>query len=93
MYVISACCTFLRNSLLPFQCTIEELEQDNIIAPELHALMEKLGNKVSKRKEDVDEKGSISLKKDPLAFYDRYFKHLEKLINFSDNYLYKIQFL
>jgi hypothetical protein len=56
MCVIPAYCVFLKNALLPFQCTIKELEWDSITAPERHPLTEKLRNKISKRREDVDEK-------------------------------------
>jgi hypothetical protein len=45
--IILAYCAFLENALLPFQCTIKELDWDNITAPELCPLMEKLRNKMS----------------------------------------------
>jgi hypothetical protein len=71
--------------------------------------MEKLRNKMNQRNEDMffgggeqteemllklDEKNSIYIKKDFLAFYEQSLEHLEKWFEFSDNsYLYKIQFL
>jgi hypothetical protein len=104
--VIPAYCAILKYAFLPFQCIIEELELDNITAQDLYSLMEKLRIKISQRKEDtfigkeleqmllkLDEKSSISIKEDFLVFYDQSLKYLEKWFNFSDNYLYKIQFL
>jgi hypothetical protein len=41
----------------------------------------------------LDEKSSISIKEDFLAFYNKSLKYLEKWFDFSDNYMYKIQFL
>jgi hypothetical protein len=100
-------CAFLKNALLPFQCTINELEQDNITALKLYPLMEKLRNKMSQRKEDMfigeetedmllklDEKISVSIKTDFLTFCDQSLKYLGKWFDFSNsNCLYKIQFL
>jgi hypothetical protein len=71
--VLLECCAFLKNALLSFQCSVRELELDNITASELYPLMEKLRKNVSQRKEDMylgeemrmlskfDEKSSISV--------------------------------
>jgi hypothetical protein len=105
--VIPAYCTFLKNALSPFQCTLKELEEDNITALELYPLMETLIYKMSQSKEDMftgeeteetllklDSKSSISIKKDFFTFYNKSLKYyLEKWFDFSDNYMYKIQFL
>jgi hypothetical protein len=46
MCAIPAYRAFLKNAILPYQCTIKELEEDNITAPDLYLLMEKLRNKM-----------------------------------------------
>jgi hypothetical protein len=48
--VIPAYYAFLKNTLLPFQFTIKEPEQDNTTAPEVYPLKKKLRNKTSERK-------------------------------------------
>lgn len=98
-------CAFLKSTLLSFQFTIKELEQDNNTAPEVYPLKEKLRNKMRQRKEDMfiweetemlklDDKCFISTTKGFLAFYNQSLKHLEKWFDFPDtNYPYKIQFV
>jgi hypothetical protein len=41
----------------------------------------------------LDKKISVSFKKYFLVFYDQSLKYLEKWFDYSDNYMYKIQFL
>jgi hypothetical protein len=47
--IIPVYCAFLKNALLPFQCTIKQLERDSTMAPELFASMEELKNKIKGR--------------------------------------------
>jgi hypothetical protein len=100
--IIPVYCALLKNVLLPFQCTIKQLERDSTMAPELFALMKELKNKINQRKADefvgeetdellmrLDIRLRSTAKKEFLNFYDHCVKYLEKCFNF----LKKTEFL